>query len=693
MKGLNFKKLLLNHAEKIVCGIIALFTVIAIARTSWSTYDKNPNELQSKAEAARAAVLASEWPEEERQKFANTEDIREKVRDVLMPIDPSRWEWPIRMSWPLYRKQEPIEEPTWLAVEDLIATPGRVLIALRPEETETTSDSGDPLVENAAADESPKFDPRFAPRIGGGRSSTGMGEEGGLPYGSADSYLASNESMPPEEDYYSGEMTGMDSGMAVTEIEARGMHFVSVRGVFPVREQGQKLDDAFNGREGINGIDMLQFLDFTMERKQAVKGPDPWAGEWQPVDLSFTMNLLDEVADFDPEVVDYGITDAVFTMPLPKRVMGYWTDEATHPRVKNYQLSQQEIDKELLINQRIIEAYRKDAELRQKRERFVPQGFRRIQRNMREIRQDVMTSREGATVLQQLAQELSDPKNPNPQRSKLLVEEIKSRATAQGRLLLVRYMDFDVAPGNAYRYRVRLRLANPNFGRDVTEVVDPSVVQGEFRETPWSESSNAVVVQGDTEYFLAGLQKGTGVSDDAAIFDIYQWFADAGTTINSALKVHPGQFIGGEAKTEVLRPAKQSFEQEDVTFRSKDVLIDVKFPPRLNPNAHPDLNLPARSKGDVGVSAEALVVDRYGHLDVFDSESRAAQRAQEKMMVNQQRQPWEFLKQKKKVAEESGLDALLGESGSSEEAMMMEEQMMMEQMQRQRNPTRLRRRK
>ena len=49
LKGLDYKMLLVDHAEKMVFGFIALFIVVALFKTSWSSYEKKPTELTSAA--------------------------------------------------------------------------------------------------------------------------------------------------------------------------------------------------------------------------------------------------------------------------------------------------------------------------------------------------------------------------------------------------------------------------------------------------------------------------------------------------------------------------------------------------------------------------------------------------------------------------------------------------------------------
>lgn len=57
---------------------------------------------------------------------------------------------------------------------------------------------------------------------------------------------------------------------------------------------------------------------------------------------------------------------------------------------------------------------------------------------------------------------------------------------------LFRFFDFDVQPNKTYVYRVKLKLANPNYGVDENFVEDPKTVGLTFIESPYSEVSNPV---------------------------------------------------------------------------------------------------------------------------------------------------------------------------------------------------------
>lgn len=57
---------------------------------------------------------------------------------------------------------------------------------------------------------------------------------------------------------------------------------------------------------------------------------------------------------------------------------------------------------------------------------------------------------------------------------------------------LFRFFDFDVQPNQTYVYRVKLVLANPNYGVDENFVVEPKSTKSTFIESPFSEVSNPV---------------------------------------------------------------------------------------------------------------------------------------------------------------------------------------------------------
>lgn len=208
--------------------------------------------------------------------------------------------------------------------------------------------------------------------------------------------------------------------------------------------------------------------------------------------------------------------------------------------------------------------------------------------------------------------------------------------TGNGRMskyLLFRYFDFQVTPGNAYRYRVRMTLLNPNFKRPVEELVDESIAAGEIRVTPWSEPTPHVFVPEEQRIFLTKAEKSrsTDTGLPSANIDVYQWFSEAGTTIAAKVdKLQLGQFIGGRCpKTEVYRPANDTLKEEEVPVFTGSLLADVAAAPTVagfDPAEHADLKLDDKKLKQLTTVDKALIVDRYGQLAILDTKTATDER-------------------------------------------------------------------
>jgi hypothetical protein len=77
----------------------------------------------------------------------------------------------------------------------------------------------------------------------------------------------------------------------------------------------------------------------------------------------------------------------------------------------------------------------------------------------------------------------------------------------QADVTLFRFVEFTVEPGKRYRYRVQLRLSNPNY--DVTEryLKNPESAKKKSLYTPWSEPTPLVTVPRDVEVFAGTVVK------------------------------------------------------------------------------------------------------------------------------------------------------------------------------------------
>ncbi len=224
---------------------------------------------------------------------------------------------------------------------------------------------------------------------------------------------------------------------------------------------------------------------------------------------------------------------------------------------------------------------------------------------------------------------------------------------AIGRVLLFRYLDFTVKPGEAYRYRVKLLFNNPAFeAYEREEVDDEAVIQGETRESDWSEPSQVVVIPPDTHAFVTNATIGDAPGRNGANFEIYQWHQELGTVIHDKMRVIFGQFLGGEKNTMVLNLAKPSLDSELTTFTSNMALVDASEEPMINLADHPDLKAALGNRRGVrtdrdttiGIPSEALVVREDGSAVRLDSLSQESERDRLERILTAVHEQYEDLK-------------------------------------------------
>ena len=629
LKGMNYKEFAVNHAEKIVLGFIALFVVFAIFTSKWTTEKRTPAELSQKVATAESQVKSSQWPEEKRKEFLKADDLSQKVSELIdKEISLVNFAYSTPLSWQIHREKEKAKEVDWLPVEELIATYGRFIMMKRPPEV--GMEEG---IEGPESPESDQDEPDDDGNNGFERRSGGAGGFGGpglgLTFGGIDGgaeAMAAADFGPAgpggPEDFAAGGMM-MEPGNAGPVREGRGLRFVAVRGVFDLATQQDKLQralgDAFT-MQNMQTAKFLDFLDFELERKkESMDQNAPWSGPWEKIDIQTSIDILKESADFDPPVVNTNITDRVITMPLPSRIAGFWYKIATHPRVENFTLSQEEIEQELNLNRLFLNQYKK-THAHEKVFKEKQKGFSELQLGMRQIRSEVMFSGQAEaseSVFRGMANTMSRQNPGEPMDEKKYIQMLKANATAAGRLLLFRYFDFDLKPGETYKYRVRLVVRNPNYQRPIDEVVLPSVAEGEIRTTPWSNETASVNVELDTYYFLSDVRPPRGLSGTTATFEVFQWYPETGTTIhNPSIKTKVGQVIGGKSATELYDVAKEEYtEVEEVNFDTQNFLVDAIAAPAIRQEDHPDLNLASYKRGQPAlILPEAIVVDNLGIL-------------------------------------------------------------------------------
>ncbi|MDR2642664.1 MAG: hypothetical protein LBC74_07710 [Planctomycetaceae bacterium] len=86
-------------------------------------------------------------------------------------------------------------------------------------------------------------------------------------------------------------------------------------------------------------------------------------------------------------------------------------------------------------------------------------------------------------------------KNPQPRSVTENIPQEEQRVITH---FLFRYLDYSVQPGKTYRYRVKLLLANPNYGLSEGDVVSIDLTKNKYLTTDVSNASNRVTIPPDS---------------------------------------------------------------------------------------------------------------------------------------------------------------------------------------------------
>ena len=597
LKNADWKQLAVDHGEKVGLAVAVLIAGVVLLTGPWSPYDaKRPELVDSEVDRAARDLRQSVWTREVREADVPELDVEARAKDLLEPVSPE----PFRLVKPVFRPLNPMQElgnePTWLPPEDVVADAETLLVRLKKldrvkaeeaaEDDEQTDDVDSQFQLNSgglAAGGFPGFD--------GGDESGGMSDYG---KGMRDSMGGVQDEGPSGMENYGASMGGMSQmmggeggpGRPVGDKDARGrgVKVVAVRAVFPYRKQVQELSDSL-GVPFADAERRLQLLELQVERQRAVPGPNPWAGPWEPVDRAAAEALLAEDAGdaSSREIVSRRVTDPAITFPLLSRVYGVYTGKpgdpgiGTHPRISGFDLSVED----RAAQDRMLAKLKERAEAaRQRQEAAGETGPRK------------RTFDRGGFDARAAEDELADGKQSDEDAA--LLAELKALG-ADDVLLLARYFDVAVEPGQAYRYRTRLAVRNPNFGLGAADVADASALEGEERYTPWSEPSPPARVPSDEYVFLADVRPEPGGLPEATL-EVTQFSRQYGTLVRDKERVKPGELVAFEDRSAyLLDPVKGVYEKRgDYLFDTDQIVLDVFAPPADAAELHPDLNLSSR---------------------------------------------------------------------------------------------------
>lgn len=685
----KLKTFLLNHGEKLAFGLCAMLALLVLAGTSWSTYERTPAQLVTAADAGKKAIADSVWPEEEKTKLAQGESIIERSRDMLVGINISEFEPSTELFVPVYERSQPINEPKFFTVDKPLAKPGVVMIEQAPPLADDALLAAGEDPENptdAAEEELPAGFRTKKPAAGDPNSAFGESA-----YSDPLMVDTPGEMMSPDM-YMTGEM-----GQVAKTLYGEGYRFIAVRAILDLMAQKNEMAKALNLSTSEASRMEPVILGFEIERQKARPGNDLWSGPWVKLDIQNSIDVLEKAAYLEAEPIDPTLTIPSLTSPLAGRIIGEWGTYALHPAIENFKLSAEEQAREqaridLLLKMQ-TELEKSMGPMGQPAERQ-PGGFSGMVRNVRGAESmmgemyasgnseytDVARSYEASYAEEMNAMGMAMPAgNARGQVGGSLL--VGKRSPASGRLLLFRYFDFDVEPGAAYRYRVRIEYENPNFGRRIDTLAAPEFAEGFSRFSDWSEPTQAEASEGalvsgqqnlsdkgavvlpDAEYFLTNVKVERGYDSPVADLDIFQWSTQYGSELHQPMRLSVGDSIGGEAETKVVNLLESTYDVTKVNLRTSDYVVDLYD----NSKAVVDRNLPGLTSVPADVRLDqAVVLNRQAELKVIDPITNNARLRDAKKRVSLYATIGKQFEEAAKKA--SSVDSLLG----GEEMYMME---------------------
>ena len=732
LKGKNIKAFFVNHGEKIGAACVAAIILIALVSTDWSRDERTPAELEAEVADAKTQIAQSNWPED-KQAEVPLQDFLGQAESLVANMNIAPYEYRVPFIEPLVKPLELITDTKWSPVEELVASAGVFLMELSPEQAamypdqlaaETGRDVEGDATDNLDLSRKRRDDRyrrRGVPNAGKGRDDDDDDGDGGVNLnirGRRPNGLRRRGTGSRNNRFG-------DDYEEVAYTQARGQRFAAIRGLFDVRQQRLNLARALRLPLPSDADQHLEFRGFRIQRQRAVPGENPWREEnWEELDIEEAVRVLADASGFALPILDPRVTNHYITMPLPPRLEGYWTEEATHPRLEQFKLSDDE--REQLES--MITSLREQADELERNDNSKKGGFSELQMEISELRnrateEQMKKLREKVSqspkTIDDRVKEIFGLEAPqaggaytglditrgggsgrgrgfrgrsmlsgrnedddgdgrsslgfgrtrsnrrnlrnrmavNRQRNMLdvLDDPLQTQGiqAAIGRVLLFRYLDFTVKPGEAYRYRVKLIFNNPAFeAYEREQVDDEAVIQGETRESDWSEPSQVVVIPPDTHAFVANATIGDAPGRNGANFEIYQWHQELGTVINDKMRVIFGQFLGGTKNTLVLNLAKPSFDSELATFTSNMALVDATEEPTINLADHPDLKAALGNRRgirtdrdtSIGIPSEALVVKEDGSAARLDSLSQERERERLEGILTGVRKQYEDLR-------------------------------------------------
>ena len=665
----DLKTFFINHSEKVVGGVVALLALWGFASASWDHADEVPSELLQAAGEVRTKIENNSfWPPEKQEAFTkDMPDIRYLAGELgeRDDIDYARFTMPVNWHEPLVPPREKRSNVVVLAPVQPEVSPVAVPLAMPLDDDESEEDPVD-QEEQTEEEEEVESARRLAAKKYGGDDGTGMsgsgrggladnvagllgvGANGGFLNGLGAGNYGGYDEEEDEDDYFggqgrfgpggppgatSGRFGGAGAILPTADRKVRWHAGISVRMVVDLQEQRREIREALQ----ISGdyAEIQHHVDYQQIHIERIEQQDGMWSEWEELKHEDIGEVLQQSLGQDVDIVSPAVTRPELTMPLPRRAVGVWlNEEASHSMITDFELSPEEQEMQNRIDAMILADAQKTRETspqRKPKKGFTP--FLNSRRDLARRAQSEYGSRaaQNESMQSRMQNFFTQQRGGFGDREqKIFDKQLEETATADFRLLLVRFIDFTAARGVEYRYRVRLEMYNPNYRRLADDLESPELAEQETIMSAWGEPTPAVQVPMHYRNYAKKV-KSSRYGQHTVEFGVY--YEDDGLLpVLGTVAVDVGMPIAGNQHTERVDLEVQVLEGGDVSFTTDELLCGVLPTTRLNSRDHKDLEQILKKLGrQQPVGDLVTVVDSRGDLVMkyADSSSKTLKYDQE----------------------------------------------------------------
>lgn len=359
----GFKGFVLQHAEKLVFGVVLLLVAVFIyssATQEGISMSETPEKLKNEATLARGHVTDDHWSDLAPTRVSKVEDFPGRAELIRTPIRDTEYAPEMPLDKPAMPSAQKRSDPEMLAPTNVEAKAGVYAVAWRLRQPEDAYADDKNAVRKAVEAPKPKKKKRDRRSTYGNEGLYGSGSSESSPYpemygaGSEGGYYGEEGTMPSPssagpgvppaglrkvsnfylEQYVQGYRGGMGGGPPGM-VAPKSVGVVAVTALVPFEKQWEEYERALADAVGYSAAqDIPKYLYFMAERAEVSSDPDAPL-QWKAV--SNTAYALKEAmwyAGIPKEVADEAyLMPNILTMPIPPILLKPYDELALHSEV------------------------------------------------------------------------------------------------------------------------------------------------------------------------------------------------------------------------------------------------------------------------------------------------------------------------------------------------------------------------